>query len=122
YEPVARDAFLDAVRNITDGVELSRAVEALERGDISGAIRALHLDPAVFRGLESAIAAAYGAGGVATTGSLPRLRDPSGGAVVVRFDVRAPWAEEWLRQHSSTLITRIVDEQREVIRQALQQG
>lgn len=51
-----------------------------------------------------------------------KLRDPQGQRIVFRFGVRNPEAEAWLQQHSATLVTRIVDDQREAIRTALAEG
>lgn len=122
WEPRLRDAFLEAVADIANRAELGRIIERLERGDIAGAIEAIHLDPAAFRTLETALAGAYGAGGAATVAGMPTLRDPAGEAVVLRFDVRAPRAEAYLRNHSAVLVTRIVEDQRAMIRQALERG
>lgn len=122
FEPVIKAAFLDAVLDITSRAELGRIVERLERGDIAGAIDAVHLDAAAFRTLDNAIAAAFDGGGASTIGALPKLRDPSGGQFVVRWDARNPRAEAWLRNHSSTLITRITEDQLASVRAALLQG
>jgi len=122
FEPVLQLAFLEAVRDITNRAELGRIVERLERGDIAGAIDAVHLDPAAFRTLDRAIADAFDAGGASTIGALPKLREPSGSRLLVRWDARNIRAENWLRLHSSTLITRITDDQRAVIRAALVEG
>jgi hypothetical protein len=122
WEPAIKAAFLGGVRDITKRAELSQIVARLERGDISGAIDAVHLDPAVFRSLEDAIAGAFKAGGDSQIASLPRLANPSGGEFVVRFDARNLRAEEWLRKHSSSLITRINAEQQASIRQILTEG
>lgn len=122
WEPQLRDAFFDAVVDLTSHAEIGRIAELLERGDIEAAIRAVHLDPAAFRALESAVVAAYGAGGIAAVQGMPVIRDPSGGQVVIRFDVRAPRAEVYLSHHSAQLVTRIVDDQRAAIRTALTAG
>lgn len=122
HDAAIRDAFLAAVQDVRDGADLSAIAERLDRGDIDGALRAVNLDPASFRRVEVAVAAAFTAGGEATTGSLPRLRGPDGSRLVVRFDARNLRAEQWVREHSSTLVTRIVDDQRSAIRTALQDG
>ncbi|PHR83103.1 phage minor head protein [Henriciella sp.] len=122
YEKQLLDAFIEAVTDIANRAEIGRMVERLERGDIQGALDAVHLDPAAFRTLEEAFRAAYGAGGVAAVSGMPALRDPNGGRLVVRFDMRAPRVERYLREHSSSLVTRIIDEQRESIRLVLQRG
>src|SRR5690606_12500372 len=48
--------------------------------------------------------------------------EPDGNRVIFRFSMRNPEAEAWLRDHSATLVTRIVDVQREAIRTALTEG
>ena len=122
HEPRVREAFIEAVRDLVDGVTLRVVVERLERHDIEGAIAALNLEPEAFSRLERAIEAAYADGGQATVGNLPTVRDPDGGRVVFRFGIRNTPAEDWLRDHSGMLVTRIVDEQRDVIRTAFTEG
>jgi len=89
-------------------------VERLEGGDVACAIEAMHLDTDAFAKLELAIAEAYNIGGVAMVENMPRVSDPEGNRVVFRFGVRNPEAEAWLRVQSSALVTRIVDDQREL--------
>jgi len=118
-EPKVLRAFFDAINEITSQAELGRIADRLERGDVQGVFEALHLDPAAYRGLERVLEDTYAAGGLATVGGFPLLKSGSGGRVVVRFDVRNLRAESWLRNHSSTLITRIMEDQRAAIRAAL---
>jgi hypothetical protein len=40
----------------------------------------------------------------------------------IQFDVRNPRAEQWLKDHSSKLISQIMDDQRAMVRQALRAG
>ena len=122
WEPTIQAAFLEAVRDITKRAELGQIIARLERGDIAGAIEAVHLDPAAYRTLEDAIAGAFKAGGNSQITSLPKLPNPAGGEFVVRFDARNLRAEQWLREHSSTLITRINNDQQESIRRILTEG
>lgn len=121
YEPVIKAAFLDAFDPIKSQVVLKALVERLERGDVLGAIEVLQIEADVFGPLEIAIRDAYNAGGIDMASSL-KLRDPSGARVAFYFGVRNPEAEKYLREHSSTLVTRIVDDQREGIPQALTEG
>lgn len=122
WEPRVRDAFLSAVADIANRAELGRIIERLERGDIAGAIDAVHLDPSAYRALETALTGAFGAGGAATVSGMPVLHHPAGGQAVIRFDIRAPRAEAYLREHSAQLITRIIDDQRSAIRSMLETG
>lgn len=122
YEPLLRAAFMDAVNDIKSKVQIKRIVERMEKGDIAGAIQAMHIDDAAFRTLDNAIASAYNGGGVATTGRMPPIRQPGGGQVIIRFDARNIRAETWLRDHSSKLVSGIVEDQRAAVRTALQLG
>lgn len=122
HEPRLREAFLAAIDDIRNSITLRIVVERLERGDVPGAIEALRIEPEAFARLEKAIFDAYADGGQAEVGNLPLVRDPDGQRVVWRFGIRNPEAEAWLREHSTTLVTRIVDDQREAIRQHLTAG
>jgi hypothetical protein len=122
FEPEMQAAFLAAIADIVSGAELGRITERLERGDINGALRALHIDPAAFREFEEAIRQAYIAGGVATTEGFPPIRDAQGNRVVFRFNARNPRAERILTLHSGQLITRITDDMLLASRQAMTAG
>ncbi|TPM39374.1 head morphogenesis protein [Mesorhizobium sp. B2-2-3] len=122
FAPKLRTAFLEAIDDITGNIVLRRIVERLERGDINGAVAAMHLDPAAFRPLDEAIRAAFNGGGVATVEGMPTLRDPSGHRIVVRWDARNLAAEQWLQAHSAQLVTGIVQDQMTSIRTALETG
>jgi len=122
WEPVMRIAFMDAISDIKSNVILKRVVERMERGDIAGAIDAMDLDAAAFRTLDKAISDTFEGGGIASVSNMPALRDPEGHAFTVRFDVRNIVAESWLRDHSFRLVTNIIADQRNTIRQALESG
>lgn len=121
WEPRIRDAFLASIAKVRNDVTLRVVIERLERGDMQGVIDALAIEREAFGEFENAIAQTFNAGGTAQADAL-RLRDPSGDRVMFRFGVRNPQAEEWLRWHSSTLITRITDDMREAVRQHLATG
>jgi len=122
WEPLLRAAFMEAIDDIRSNIVLRRIVERLERQDIAGAIRALNLDEAAFRPLEEAIRQAFNGGGVAAVEQMPVLRDPEGHQIVVRWDARNLAAENWMRDHSATLVTNIVEDQKVAIRSALEEG
>lgn len=121
WEPVIRQAFLAAVADIRSKITLRILIERLERRDIPGVIDALHIEREAFGGLESALVRAYEGGGLAMAEDL-MLRDPEGNRVVFRFGVRNPEAEAWLRDHSSMMVTRIIEDQLTGIRAALADG
>ena len=122
YEPRFRDAFLAGIAELTSQAQIGRVTEALERGDIEAALAALYIDRAAYAEFEAALAAAYGNGGAAAIANAGQLQDQTGARFVFRFNVRDMAAEQWLREHSSELITRIVDDQREAVRNAMQEG
>ena len=118
---VAR-AFLAAIDDLTAAADLPRIIAAIQAGNIDAAIAAMNLDDAAYAPLLNALETAYRAGGDATVSTLPVLRDTSGARVIIRFDARNPRAEAILREQSSGLVTRIREEQRDAIRQALEAG
>lgn len=117
YGELIRVAFLAAVNEITSRVIVRAVVERLEANDIDGAIAAMHIERAAFIALEDALYGSYQAGGAFGAEMAPTLS-----RILVRFDVRNPVAEAWLRQHSADLVTGIVDGQRSGIRQVLTEG
>lgn len=120
-EPSIRRAFLEAISEITSRAELGRIAALLERGDVDGAIEAMHLDLASLRALDKAIADAFEAGGIFGSANLP-ARDVLGAMLVIRFDVRNYRAEEWLRMHGAAAVKAILEEQRAMLRDALLKG
>lgn len=123
WTPEIRKAFMDGVNDLRSNADLRGIVAALERGDIEAAVRALNLDPAAFRQLDRAIVGAFESGGVTATAAISTAASNSGiRGVVFRFGVRNPRAEQWLSSHSSTMITRILDDQRTAVRNALRSG
>lgn len=122
YDTVLAEAFFQSIDAIKSAVTLHVVVERLERGDINGAIDAIQVERDAFSALELALAEAYNAGGISLVENLPRLKDPEGNRVIFRFGVRHPEGEVWLRDHSAQLVTRITDDQKQGIRQALEEG
>lgn len=121
WEPAIRRAFLNAIADIMSKITLRLIVEAMERGDLAGALDAMNIEREAFGGLETALADSFNAGGVMAAEGM-NLREPDGSRIVFRFGVRNPEAEAWLRDHSSGLVTRIVEEQRQNIRTVLETG
>jgi hypothetical protein len=121
YDRRVADAFHAAVDDLKSRADLGQVVDALSRRDLTGAIEALHLDPAAYAELLDAIRAAYSAGGQVGADALPQ-RTPDGAALVIRFNARNARAEAWLQAYSSDLVTRVLDDQRAAIRQRLVAG
>ena len=122
FEPTIRRAFLEAIETIRSDIVIEEIIIRLEKGDVSGAVNAVPVDSVAFYPLVEAIRQTYNAGGIAAVSTLPRLSSPSGQKVIVRFDARNIRAEQWLSQHSSTLITNIIRDQQQAIRSVLTTG
>jgi hypothetical protein len=122
FEPRIRDAFLAAIQRIVDKVSIKQLEDRLRVGDIEGALRAVGLDPGDFVGLRNEIVAAYGAGGSAVADTIPAARGADGALIRILFDIRSPRAEAWARDKSSTLVTEIVEDQRNMIREHMRAG
>ena len=119
WDKAIADAFLEAIAEVTNNVTLKAVSDALAAGDLDRAVQTLQIEGAAFRALDEAVRQAYISGAVDAAASIPVLRDGTGARVVFRFDVRAPSAEAWLREHS---LTRLVEEELETIRAALVSG
>lgn len=122
FEPTIRRAFLEAIETIRSDIVIEEIITRLEKDDVSGAVNAVPVDSVAFYPLVEAIRQTYNAGGIAAVSTLPRLSSPSGQKVIVRFDARNIRAEQWLSQHSSTLITNIIRDQQQAIRSVLTTG
>lgn len=122
HEPLILAAYLLAVREIVGSVQLTVLASYIERRDFDGALRAMNLDRSAYRAIDQAINIAYEAGGNATVAAMPAIRTPDTGRVIVRFDVRNPRAEAYLTEHSSALVTGILDDTRSMVRQVLTEG
>lgn len=121
YGRVVAEAFFRALDDLRGGVELQRVSAAIENGDVEGALAALHIDPSAFAELPEHVRQAYLESGRLTVQGFPS-RKPDGTALVVRFDGTNPQAERWLSTHSSELVTRISNDQRQMVREHLVLG
>lgn len=99
-----------------------RIALAIETAAMNAVLTAANIEYGFYRPLEEAIRRAFVEGAVGAIDGLPTLRAGDGAKVVFRFDVRNPTAEAWLNTHSSDLVTRLVEEQREVVRSTLAEG
>lgn len=121
-EPSVQRAFEEGVNDLRSHVLLKQLVEALERQDVEGAIRALNIEGAAFEPLRRTIEQAYAAGGSATVASMPALRDRGGAQVVLRFDMSNPRAEAQIAQYAGRLISRITTDTMQAARTVILDG
>lgn len=124
-EPKARDAFLAVFKRLRKNVDLSRVAAYIEAQDVSALIGYLGLDRDVFEPLEKAIVDTYSEGGRASiVKSQAGAKSAGFRAVEVTFGYRTPGtaAERWVREFVGDKIQEIIDDQKALIRQAIERG
>ncbi len=104
YGQEVADAFSAAIRDLTRNAEVQRVIAALERGDINGAMEALHIDRAAFQPLEAKLTEAFVAGGQGAVASMPAAV-----SIGFRFDSGNQRAAEIIRATAGRLITGLVE-------------
>ena len=117
-EPSVRASFDESIEDILADINIKNLTEALRSGNVEEALRVIGLDATQFRPLDRAISHTYEAGGLEFSKDL-RSMAPRETRVLIRFDIRNTRAEEWLRGHSSELVSDILDDQRVMLRKAL---
>jgi hypothetical protein len=122
WAPELQAAFIDALAKIADSINLARLTAALQRGDVDAALREVNLDPLQFRDLDKTISDAYEDGGSSLAARLRPYENTVGHRLTVLFDGRNLRAERWIRNHSSTLVKEITEDQKVAIRQHLEAG
>lgn len=123
-EPTLRDAFLIAVKDLRSASQVKAIEQAVAIGDWRAAIELLRMDERVFDRLDRAMQDAFYQGGVYQLAHLPPKPSPSGrgASLAVFFQGRTPRAEAWGRAVAGALISEIVEDQRETIRETIERG
>jgi hypothetical protein len=116
------EAFLDAIRDITDQAKIGRIESALRMGRYDLALDALGLDDAAFDRVSEAVRIAYIDSGRSQAAIIAASRAAQGYAAVFRFNARNMAAERWLQEQSSLKITNIAETTRDAVRGALRAG
>lgn len=114
-----RDAFNTSIRRVRSQVHFDQIVNQIKQGDIEGAVRAVGLNPTQFRGFDQTLSMAFEASGNAAATAVPIVYDAEGFRISFDFNMRNRNAEDWLAQRSSTLVTQIIDDQRQMLRETL---
>ena len=117
-EPDLQAAFEAAVADLRAGVNYSAFLDALERQDIEGAVRALNIEPAAWEQYRAVKTAAYAQGGTLTAATMPVIPGVPG----TRFNMGNPRAEAWIAENVGREITNEVQEQITLARTSIQQG
>lgn len=122
WDPILQKAFLDSIANVIDQAQIDQIAQAIQDGSIEAALKAVGVNPVLFRPLDKALQTAFEAGGSITTAGFPAVGAPGELKTVFQFDVRNPAAEAWLKDYSASLVTEIVDDQRNMIQQVMARG
>jgi hypothetical protein len=122
YDKELNQAFLASIDEIKSKIRIKEIIEALDRGDKRAALDVLFLEREAYAEFERVLEQAFEDGGDHIIQELGELRDQEANRFVFRFNARNLAAERIIREHSSNLITRIVDDQKEAVRTALEQG
>lgn len=112
-QPAVRAAFLEALKKVRDGIKEAELQDAITRGDVPAAMRALGLDADLRDALQPMIRPLednFIAGG---REAIPRT---FGATVGLRFDLTNPNTATFLRNYDFGLIRQISDDTREGIR------
>jgi hypothetical protein len=122
-EPQVRQAFMDAIADISDETTIAALEKAIATGNIEYAVSMLNLDPVVFSQVADQVSDIYRYAAVLTAEAARATVNPATGTrVIFRFNVRSPPAEEWLRVTSSKLVVGLSNTARATVRQTLSDG
>jgi hypothetical protein len=113
YDKGIERAFLTAVRTKADSINVRELANAIEARDFNRALRIAGLTRAELFPFDTSITAAYVSGGQTVPAAAPAF------AVQFGFDGRATRAENWARAHVGGLVANIVDEQLDMLREAI---
>lgn len=118
-EPELRAAFMAAIDDLLDGADWGSLLEALDRRDVEAALAALNIEPAAFARYAQVSEAAFLAGG---TAAASLITAPGVGRVMIRFDMRNPAAEAWIRRNVGERITAVTHDTMQAARDVIRTG
>ena len=122
--PGVRSEFVAAMRQARAGVDMKALEDAIARGDVDAAFRALRFDAADLFKTDTAITAAMNAGGNYQMGAFQHAtrRAPIASRIVQSFGGRNERAERIARDLGARLVTEVVDDTRVMIAQTIRAG
>ena len=88
-EPQLREAFKDAIANITNATQIRLVEDALRGGDIRAAIQAIQLDASFYARIDRVIGEIFWQGGMTVAANLPLIASPFPGAASFSVSMRA---------------------------------
>lgn len=121
-EPAILRAFLEEVRQLTDDARVAQIEALIAAGQLAEITRVIGLQTATFSLMLEAVRTTFARGGSYEAAQVPAMRRPDGSRFRLRFDMRNVRAESWLSEHSSRLVSEIVQDQRDAIRIVVSEG
>lgn len=115
-------AFFEAVADIRSTAQLSVLEDAIRRGDVAAALRALQLGAEFYAPLDRAISDSFLQGALWQVAQLPGKPLPGGAGLTMRFNGRNERAEQWTRTAAARLVREISEDQAAAIRQTILAG
>ncbi len=121
--PEIRKIFLQTIQGIVDDVIIQDVIKAIESNDPEAAFKAAGFTSQALYPIIKAIDDAFQRGGYAVGDTFPAyINHPDGSRFVFRFDMRNTRVEEYLKYHSSELVTRLTEDARNNVRSTLERG
>ena len=114
YDDEIEKAFLDAIYAHGTSINLIALIDALERGDIEGAVNIAAIPKAALYPVDGAITAAYVTGG--------QMIQPPKFAANFGFDGRNPRAQQWGANNAARLVVEISNDQRNGLRTVISEN
>ena len=132
-EPAMRRAFEQAIAGVRSQVQLDLLASLLQSGQVDAVLEALGFDAERFSPLAEQLRQAFITGSEVGMKELPSVSlrqqvrgryNPANETPLLRFgfDMRNRGVESWLQSNSSRLITGVVEDQRQLVRQQLVRG
>jgi hypothetical protein len=122
YAPEVAAAFSASIADLGRRVDVKKLEKALTAGDLTAALNAFNLDSTAFVVFEEAFRQAFIGSGLAFVATTPDATGPNGDKIVLRFNGRDQAAEQWLRQHSGTMVRDVVADTRNALRAVMADG
>lgn len=113
YDKEIQEAFLRAVRSRSGSINIRELENAIEARDLNRVINIAGLTRADLFPVDQAIVGAYVSGGQTVAASAPAF------AVAFGFDGRADRATRWAQSHVGGLVTSIVNDQLDMLRDTI---
>lgn len=118
-EPELRAAFMDAIADLGDGIDLVALKHALQAGNIEAAVTALNIEAGAFNGYVAQKIAGYALAGALSSSYIPVADAP---VPNFRFDMTNPRAEQWIRTQAAERVAGYTREQTDIARRVIVDG